>query len=189
MTKTILLDIDGVIANFDELIIKYANLHNIELDMDQDIWDMTAFPEFIHLKDRFWKFILNEPGLIYGLNKYDFSNEFVDDLRELGNVVACTSSVFPGTFSSERINWLMDKFDFKREDIILTSKKYLIKADYLIDDKPANVISYALEWPESIVFHYQTPGRYEFMINPSPHNIYYSKYYYSILDEIENDLS
>src|SRR5690242_16199550 len=99
MRPIILLDIDGVVANFDKIILDYfSQNHNIKIDLGQetDLWDVSDFPEVRHLSEEVWDYILGTKDLIRNIELYPGAKDFVHNLRSLGHVIACTSSVFPG---------------------------------------------------------------------------------------------
>jgi len=113
---------------------------------DGENWDLFDYPEVKAIKDEVWKYILETPGLIRGLEKFDYADELVARLRKLGEVICVTSVVSDGFYADERIVWLKEEMGFERTDIVLAYKKHIIEADTLIDDKPANVIEWADRW-------------------------------------------
>lgn len=147
----ILLDVDGVLANFDDLCSRIVEIEfGIKIVQRPGIWDCFEFPEIKPYKKQITEFMINTPGIIRNMEWYDYAHEMVEALRKKGDVIACTDSVYPGVFTTERIMWLMDEFGFNRENIILSGKKYLIDGWMLIDDKPSNVEKWLQHHPDGV---------------------------------------
>jgi 5'(3')-deoxyribonucleotidase len=143
-----LIDCDGVIANFDKMFYTVLkDEFNIDFDADQDQqWDYFNHPQVKAIKNDVWKYILGTKGLIRGLEQYDYTQEFLAKLREIGDVECVTSVVSGGYYADERIMWLIEEAGFERYDIHLSYKKHRIKGDVFIDDKPDNVVKWADAW-------------------------------------------
>lgn len=156
-----LIDCDGVIAQWSKMFEKVCLEHfDIKVPIfDGKNWDIFDYPEIIENKDRIWSYMLSSTGLIYNLEKYEYTDELLAKLRERGEVICVTSivvntsgfgtpdeKVIPGYYADERIRWLINKAGFSKEDIILAYKKYTIEGTMLIDDKPGNVIQWADRW-------------------------------------------
>jgi len=153
----ILLDIDDTIAAFGPF---YWNLHNTVFDdnvnyFDVIDWDLDKFSKRGPDAYKLFKY----PGLFRNLPPMPYAKEFVEKLREKGEVIVVSDSP-SGTSYKETVNldcinkdhkiefphsnpaddkreWLKEHFNFKKEDIIFTSRKELVMGDILIDDKPA----------------------------------------------------
>jgi|SRR5690606_1016030 len=149
--KNILIDVDGVLANFDQTFINVAkNMFGINVVQHPDIWDFCEFPEIKPYKDQIMNDIIHIPGIVGNMEVYDGAKEMVQALRSKANVIACTDSAYPGIFATERVIWLMEEFNFKKEDIIFSGRKYLINARMLIDDKPSNVEKWVRHNPNGV---------------------------------------
>lgn len=159
-----LIDCDDVIAQWFKMFTNVCFDHfGIQVPVCDGVnWDVFNYPEIVENKDRIWSYLLGTPGLIYNLEKYDYTDELLSKLRERGEVICVTSIVvntsgfgtadektIPGYYADERIRWLIDKAGFSREDIILAYKKHTIEGTMLIDDKPGNIIKWADRWYNS----------------------------------------
>lgn len=82
----ILIDCDGVLANFDKMFIGVIqNVFGIEFDPSKSQeWDYFNHPDVKAIKNDVWKHILGTPGIIYGLEKYPYTDDFLVKLREVG---------------------------------------------------------------------------------------------------------
>lgn len=143
-----LIDCDGIIANFDKMFYDVLkDEFNIEFDVEQDKeWDYFNHPQVKDIKGDIWKYILNTKGLIRGLEQYDYTQDFLAKLREIGPVECVTSTVVGDYYAGERIMWLIEEAGFDRSDIHISYRKYRIKGDVFIDDKPENVAQWADAW-------------------------------------------
>lgn len=158
-----LIDCDGVMAQWTKMFIRVCqDQFGIEMPPHNgEVWDIFKYPGIVEKRDEIWSYILGTSGLIYGLEKYDYTDELLSKLRERGEVICVTSIVtntvgfgtpeeraIPGFYADERIMWLINKAGFSREDVILAYKKHTIDGNTLIDDKPDNVIKWANQWYE-----------------------------------------
>jgi 5'(3')-deoxyribonucleotidase len=155
--KTILIDCDGILSNFSEMalgIIK--NEFGINVVCDGNNWDYFDYPEVLPIKGKVWD-IINSPGIINGLKKFDYADELISRLREIGHVICLTAVTGGKYFASERFEWLIRELGFHRKDIILGYQKHLVWGDVFIDDKPANIVSWSRRW-YGVPVLWQTPG-------------------------------
>jgi 5'(3')-deoxyribonucleotidase len=144
MQKIILIDCDGVLSNFNEMALGAIKNHfNIDVTCDGMNWDYFDYPNVKSVSGQLWNYICNTPGVIRGLKKYDYADELIHRLREIGQVVCLTSIPRSKFYPGERFEWLIEELGFDRKDIILGHRKYLVNGDVLIDDKPSNVVSWA----------------------------------------------
>ena len=184
--KTILLDIDGVIANFDAAlldVLKY--IHNIDIDlMKLKSWDIFDIPEVRVLENDIFRCI-EMSRAIYNMDLYDGAIEFVDTLRIMGRVIACTASIYPTTFPSERAAWLIGKVGFNVNDIIFAKDKSMVKGDVFIDDNLSNIINWGAENPSSLALHFQTPFRNVIPTQALPGNVNSCTDYKDALEQIK----
>lgn len=144
----ILLDVDGVLADFVGDFLRVANRISGESYAPEDVkeWDLSVLYPEVFRKQIFEA--MNEEGFCRYLPKLPGSEEAVKMLRELGKVYAVTAPwVSSKTWCWERTNWLMRHFDFAAEDVLHVTKKHLIQGDVLIDDRDVNVAKWLLANP------------------------------------------
>ncbi|WP_456364037.1 5' nucleotidase, NT5C type [Priestia aryabhattai] len=157
----ILLDMDDTIAEFAQ---PFWTLHN------------KLFKDFVdYLKVNGWNFdefskrgkdaytLFKYPGLFRNLPPKPYAKEFIEDLREIAEVVIVSDSP-SGTSYLETVSldidpehtidfphsnptddkrmWLEEHFNFDKDDIVFCSKKDRVIGDILIDDKPATYNSF-----------------------------------------------
>lgn len=137
---TILVDVDDTIEDLIPAWVKWLNKkYDLTVDPnDVDCWEIyKKFPSLAKCQ-------VYEPLYI---------NEFWETVQPKGDAVAymhklyeegydlylCTNSNYETIHS--KIGYLIDMyFPYMRERIITISKKQLLKADFLIDDNPKNLI-------------------------------------------------
>ena len=137
----ILIDMDGVIADFDrEFLQRWRTRHPekfyIPLEERTTFYVKEQYPE--ELKPLVVE-IIREPGFFRDIVPVDGAKEALLEMEGMGlEVFICTSPI------SSYKNCVLEKYEWvdrvlgpdwvKR--IIMTKDKTFIKADYLIDDKP-----------------------------------------------------
>jgi 5'(3')-deoxyribonucleotidase len=144
----VLLDIDGVVANFIEANLRW--LRSIGIDRQHDdvtSWDFGGLglePSILSALKRQW----SEPGFCASIPPYEGARDGVEALRRSCAVYAVTAPMWSGlTWQGERMEWLVGHFGFRRDHIVSTAAKYLIAGDVLIDDKPSTVESWGFAHP------------------------------------------
>jgi len=137
----ILIDMDGVISDFDGEFLKrwrvrYPNKFYIPMEERTAFYVKEQYPD--ELKPLVTGIIL-EPGFFRDMMPMDKAREALFELDKMGfEVFICTSPL------STYRNCVLEKYEWVEKylgsdwikRIILTKDKTLVKADYLIDDKP-----------------------------------------------------
>jgi 5'-nucleotidase len=164
MTKSdklhILLDMDGVIAAFHQLLLKkYNQLYNNSYTLDDckqfefskclgvDVWDKMLE-------------IYNAPGFYSELEVVPGAIKAVDELLEIADVEICSALIkikdktgkhwLNADCAACKINWIHKHFPKLSESITLTTNKFRYKADILIDDALHNIRPWCLANPEGL---------------------------------------
>ena len=98
--------------------------------------------------------IINAEGFLLNLKPLPGAVEgFKDLLEEHSNVRVCTTSLKNPFSSGEKWQWVFSHLGKKcAEEMIICNDKTLIKADYLIDDRPVIKGAKTPEW-KYIIFH------------------------------------
>jgi 5'(3')-deoxyribonucleotidase len=170
--KTILIDCDGVLSNFSEMAVGIIKEQfGIDVVCDGKNWDYFDYPEILPIKGKIWDYICGTPGIIRGLKKYNYADELISRLREIGHVICVTSTPRSQYYPSERFMWLIEELGFARKDVIIGYHKHLVWGDVFIDDKPSNVVSWTRRW-YGVPVLWQTPGWYIDSREEDPGNIF-----------------
>lgn len=151
MAKTILLDVDGVLCNFIDGIIKSKGLdithdqwhnwnHHIHLGMtDEEFWEITRVPDW-------W---LN-------LQPYPWASDLIGLFNDFFDVVYCTSPSLDSSCPSQKVEWLRRHgfMSETRNDYIIAPKKELLARPdaILIDDSFNNCDRFRMAGGTAIVF-------------------------------------
>jgi 5'(3')-deoxyribonucleotidase len=139
--STILLDCDGVLADFVTPALRIvAEVGGGPVLMHDDLttWDIEdALAE--DKRPAFWERVCAE-GFCSSLLPYPGVKEALAELRGIGTVVCVTSPMATSrTWQHERLHWLKDVLGFERDHVISTSGKSHVAGSYFADDKPEHV--------------------------------------------------
>ena len=145
--KIVLLDVDGVLADFNQHLINQLRAVKIGLiyqaaadkvDAPRSGWDFKE-----HMTE-------SEIDAVYSILKQPFTGNMplipgaknlVEALREAGHKIVCVSSpwISNPTWEHDRRWWLKSELDIGHRDYISSSDKHLVWGNVLIDDKPSHI--------------------------------------------------
>jgi 5'(3')-deoxyribonucleotidase len=141
---TILLDVDGVIADCNQAVWRAARkMFNRKLS-HYSTWDKYAFEESMKLtrseKEYFYKTLARRDNVGYQIGFYPGAQAFIEHLGFGHEVVFCTAP-WRGLdhWVEARYNLLNHYLGRRKFSIVFTHDKHLIKGDWLIDDKWENI--------------------------------------------------
>lgn len=151
MVDCILLDMDGVIANFVDGAIEAAGLPMTHGQASKWNFHLDHMSE-----DEFWTKIAQRPAFWLNLEPYPWANELVDMCLEVAPVLFCSSPCLDANSASQKIEWLR-RHGFMAEDkndYILTSHKGLMghPSRLLIDDGKHNIEAFEAAGGKTILF-------------------------------------
>lgn len=156
---TILLDVDGFLADFLGPFLEHANRvtgRNVRSD-EITQWDILhAFSSDAHeviLKAAY------QPGFCTSLPVLPGAKEGVAALRDFGQVLAVTSPWASETWCFERTQWLRNELGFDKHDVLHVpgERKYLVHGDVFVDDKLETVIAWSEAHPEGLALLWNAP--------------------------------
>jgi len=151
----VLMDVDGVLCDFTS---GWRPLVAPEL-AEEDI-SSFVFEDYLNDEQLGKLLSLCESAAFWAeLKPYEGARDFVESVSENtdgGEIVYCTAPWVPcdGWAEARRI-WL--KEHMPKGDLVVTKRKDLIRGDYLIDDKPENVLSWAARNKTGIGYLYERP--------------------------------
>lgn len=162
----ILIDMDDVLVNLHEAWI-YALNKSYGLNVStEDItdWDMTSYFSTLTMEQIFSP--LSDGDFWYSVKPKDGAVKYVKRLKDDGyQVYVCTTSYYK-TLKEKMDGALFRYFDYLTwADVIVTSNKQMIDADFLIDDGKHNLVS----------------GKYKGILMDMPHNRKFDEKKYGIV--------
>ena len=159
-SKRILIDIDGVLADYNGGIAKIIiDRYGIEVPISgKDITDWYQYRNTIgrNLWKDVWKFVNDNPSFMCNLNPlaspYEFSR--IESLNLNNDLYFVTNRASIGIkIITEK--WLM-KHNISYPTVILSKHKGLIaaglEADFIIEDSPKNIISIYRDSPKTKIY-------------------------------------
>lgn len=154
----ILIDVDGVLANFVQ--------HSLPVleELTGQAWKMEDFHawDLFDTIDRKYEApffdAVNKLGWCRSIPVYPGAQEGIKAVQEVGEVYIVTSPMnHVPTWTHEREGWLKEHFGIPHKKVVHTSAKYLCIGDILLDDKPANIESWAKEHPRGLGLLWDQP--------------------------------
>lgn len=150
----LLIDMDDVLSEFVSVWIARINeKYNRSVRPDQILqWDITPYFEGLTVKEIFSP--LNEEGFWLSVSVKQDAPYYVKKLIDDGHEIYIVTATHHRSVA-EKFEWIQKYFPFiKWEQMIITSRKQLIKGDILIDDGVHNMLG----------------GSYAKILFDSPHN-------------------
>ena len=137
MPRTILCDVDGVLADFVDGVQNITSQLGIPFHppTEWDIFKTYSEPDRQAINNH-----LNRPGFAVGLLPYPDAQDGIASLRREGFHIVFVTSPWrtSETWAHDRNEWLRIYFDAEFRDVIHANRKDLIHGETLIDDKPSN---------------------------------------------------
>jgi 5'-nucleotidase len=141
--KTILLDVDGVLADFTGPVCALASQVTRRDLKPENVtrFDFAACLDLTPEEKREVVRAIVAPGFWRSLPVFDGAIDGVRRLREVANVYICTSpwNSCP-TWLHEREAWLYEHFGIPHANVIATGAKYRVSGDMLVDDKTETLV-------------------------------------------------
>jgi 5'(3')-deoxyribonucleotidase len=163
--RRVLLDVDGVIANFGKLYLSivwrrlglaFSESQITKWDVGDAIGLTDAQREEVH-KD------LYAPGAALQIEPYPGAIQGVKNLAKLADVFFVTSPLLENpSWVPDRKQWLLKYFGEElAQNQISTEKKYPIYGDVFVDDKPRHIEEWKAEWPYGTAILWSMPYNQE----------------------------
>lgn len=158
--KRVLVDVDDVIVNFKQAFISAViakGLRNIDHTWRRSTWDLAKDLGLTDKEEKEAFSLINMPGVADEMmNALPGAVEGVQNLMELADVYFITSpSKTSPTWSFDRRNWLVRHFGEEQGSKVgHVHDKFIVFGDFLVDDKPENVMLWKDAWPLSTAIYW-----------------------------------
>jgi 5'(3')-deoxyribonucleotidase len=158
MKKRILLDCDGVLADFCSLCFDFIEKNIGKKFAHEDVkqWDVFEALGVKYLENDFRSYI-SSGGKCSDIAPYVESISAVHDLKKDFEIVVVTSPLHVTSWVVERTDWLKRHFGFKKEDIIFATRKECVTGDFLIDDHVENCSSWKEQHHKGVSLLWDAP--------------------------------
>jgi len=166
MTKTILIDADGVLFDFITPFLALGNRIAGTQITREDITTWDIHPHFPEAHREEILGIMGSEGWCYDLPVLPGAVEALAALREMGRVYCVTSPWSSRTWAYERTLALKDKLGFDPHDVLHVSAKHLVKGDVLIDDKYSTLEAWKDAFPNGTAILIHMPYNASIPYNP-----------------------
>jgi len=171
MKPTVLLDCDGVLADFVSAALRIVKsltgrYYSPETITTWEVFD--SLPEDERVRSEVYR-AMKAPGGCSNIPVYADALSGVKRLREIADVVAVTSP-FKGslTWAHEREVWLEKYFGIS--NVIHARDKRRVHGDFFVDDKPEHIREWLAYWatrdPNCVGILWQTPR-----VDQLPHGV------------------
>ena len=154
----ILLDVDGVLANFTghtlDTLVKMGGPSIRYEDITE--WDvLSKIPaEWRGSLVQAWR----KPGWCRSMPQYEGANLGVGALMNLGDVHFVTAGMPKSpTWADERVEWLRYYYGVDHRDVTFTHAKEWVEGDVFIDDKEEHVIEWYARHPTGCAILFMQP--------------------------------
>jgi 5'(3')-deoxyribonucleotidase len=154
----VLLDCDGVLANFDKGVIEFINSRTNSNLKESDITTYKIFDKYGGpiLEKEFYDFI-NEGGFCSHLEPYEEAIPAVIELQLISDLYIVTKPLWLSSWVLERTEWLSNKFNIPRNKIVYTAAKHLVNGDIFVDDNFDNIKNWKQANPNKIAVLWDMP--------------------------------
>jgi 5'-nucleotidase len=147
----ILCDLDSVVVNVMDPWISWLKT---ELGYKGTLDDITEWqidkvvpPE---IGKKCYNF-LKQPDIFRNLKAYDGALDGLKYLKSLGHDIVIASFPPVAQAATDKFLWVKENLPWlSKEDVILTHRKSMIKADVLIDDASHNLVAHRKVWGNSV---------------------------------------
>lgn len=141
--RCFLVDVDDVLNDLRSRVLECMTSVTGKNYSPEDFtgWDYFEVLS-VEEKIRVDKLIARE-GFCLSLAPLPEAKEAIKELRSLVHVVAVTAPVRSPFWTDERYTWLEHEFQLPLDNVVVAKPKYLIHGNWLLDDRPSNVVNWA----------------------------------------------
>jgi 5'(3')-deoxyribonucleotidase len=163
MADRILVDVDEVIGDWLTPCLDIAEkVSGRRLNpADFDHWDIIE--KMNEGEARAVLHAMAQPGFAYYLKPHKGAQDFIAQLKTLGDVRILTAQHFSSpTWTYDRNRWLWELFGIEPGHVTYTHEKYAHHGRVLIDDKPEHIVNWRAKWPAELPILWHIPNTASF---------------------------
>lgn len=173
----ILLDMDGVLANFVKATSAAHGREYLPESITQfnmaELWGLSA--------EEFWSPL---SGALFweDIEPYPWAEELLSELRAIAPVTICTAPSRDPHCAGGKLAWLKRELKIKPHEVVLCNKKYLLArpSNILIDDSDSKIKAFGSQGGRTILFPQPwnehkmtfTPGLMKTLVSLASHLVY-----------------
>ena len=141
--KTVLVDCDGVVADFLSATIDHIkNKHGIVINYN-DVTDWNVFDSLkISGLRHSLKHAVENDNFCMNIKPYEDMVSYVKSISAHHNVYIVTAPFFAKNWMDQRVEWIKKHLNIDMNKIIFAEHKSIIQGDIIIDDKLDNVLDW-----------------------------------------------
>jgi len=168
MRRYVLVDLDGVLCNFNERVLQVFN------KPDYEVTKWSFFKDWGLTTQEFWQKIDETPGFWENLKPYPWMNELLDFIENRANFFLVSSPSWNASSYSGKRKWVQKYFGKEFNRLTITNHKELLakKNAVLLDDSDSNCKKFLEAGGIPLLFpqpwnaaHTCVPNRIEFVKN------------------------
>lgn len=146
MKKRILLDCDGVLANFCDFCFDFIEQNTGKRFTYEDVTDWDIFKALdVKYLEKDFRNLIASGGQCITIKPFPDAIDAISKLKHDFEVIIVTSPLHVNSWAYERTEWLNKFFGIKKEDVIFATKKEYVAGDIFLDDHFEN----CLLWKEN----------------------------------------
>lgn len=178
MRPIVLLDCDGVLADFVSHFLLFANAGSRRVDRewidaehgDVTSWDIgEAFPLLKHAE--LYR-VLTHAGFVRKMPVMPGAVFAVRYLQKISEVYCVTTPLLGARYWGwERTQWLSTTVGITQERVILCDAKELVDGDVLVDDRPEHLEAWAKRHPVGMALLWSSPRNASFKCPANIHRV------------------
>lgn len=184
MKPVLLLDCDGILADFHESYLKLIEYYTRQKFEKNKLYswetlECLGLQDFkikgVRLKD-ILKSDIARSDFCLNIPVYENTKSQVDKLKELFEVIVVTSPMHVCNWVYQRTTWLEKNFNITKDKIIYASCKQYVKGDIFVDDSYQN----CLKWSE------MNPGKLCYLLSRNWNELEYKENKNPYISKIES---
>lgn len=153
MKPVVLLDIDGVAANFIAgclpIVKEITGREHAHDDVNQWLVEKALGLDEHETKELYDRIV--QPGWVRALPAYEGVKEGIARIREFAEVHPVTAHFWSCShWVYEREAWILEHLGIPAADVIHTHAKHRVTGDVLVEDKPTTIVKWLEHHPKGI---------------------------------------